>query len=123
MFNLTVLSPNSTAYAWLTLAGILASIILWSRLARRDDRLGLVYVAALVSAFVGAKVVYLAAEGWQHWHDADRWTVLATGKTITGALLGGYVGVEVAKKVLHYEGITGDWFAIITPVGIMLGRI
>jgi phosphatidylglycerol:prolipoprotein diacylglycerol transferase len=114
---------NSTAYGWLMLAGIFVSIIYWSRLARRDERLVLIYVSALVAAFIGAKLVYLGAEGWLHWHDKNRWVILATGKSITGALLGGYLGVEIAKRLLKYDGITGDWFAIIVPIGIMLGRI
>ncbi len=105
------------------LAGIVVSIIFWSRLARRDERLVLIYIAALAGAFLGAKLVYLGAEGWLHWHDANRWLVLATGKSITGALLGGYLAVEIAKRLLKYSGSTGDWFAVIVPVGIMLGRI
>lgn len=114
---------QSTAYGWLMLAGIFASIALWSRVARRDERLVLIYVAALVSAFIGAKLVYLGAEGWLHWHDANRWVVLATGKSITGALLGGYLGVEIAKRLVKYNDVTGDWFAVIVPIGVMLGRI
>lgn len=119
--NLPIL--HSTAYGWLMLAGIFVSIIFWSRLARRDDRLFLVYISALVGAFLGAKLVYLGAEGWLHWHDQNRWVILATGKSITGALLGGYLAVEIAKYFLKYPGTTGDWFAVIVPVGIMLGRI
>lgn len=122
-FDSVVKFPNSTAYGWLMLAGILVSVALWSRLAKRDSRLILIYVAALAGAFLGAKLVYLAAEGWLHWHDANRWLVLATGKSITGALLGGYAGVEIAKRFLGYTRATGDWFAIIAPVSIMLGRI
>jgi phosphatidylglycerol:prolipoprotein diacylglycerol transferase len=114
---------HSTAYGWLMLAGIFVSIVMWSRLARRDERLVLVYIAALAGAFLGAKLVYLAAEGWLHWHDANRWVILATGKSITGALLGGYLAVEIAKRILKYPGTTGDWFAVIVPVGIMLGRV
>lgn len=114
---------QSTAYGWLMLAGIFVSIVLWSRLARHDSRLVLVYIAALTGAFLGAKLVYLGAEGWLHWHDPNRWLILATGKSITGALLGGYAAVEIAKRLLGYRGVTGDWFAIIAPVGIMLGRI
>ncbi len=105
------------------LAGIFVSIVFWMRLARRDDRLVLVYIAALIGAFVGAKLVYLASEGWLHWHDTNRWQVLATGKSITGALLGGYLAVEIAKRALNYPGTTGDWFAVIVPVGVMLGRV
>ena len=116
-------STQSTAYGWLMLAGIFVSIVLWSRLARHDSRLVLVYIAALTGAFLGAKLVYLGAEGWLHWHDPNRWLILATGKSITGALLGGYAAVEISKRLLGYRGVTGDWFAIIAPVGIMLGRI
>jgi phosphatidylglycerol:prolipoprotein diacylglycerol transferase len=110
-------------YGILMLAGIAVSVIMWSRLARRDDRLVLIYVAALAGAFLGAKIVYLAAEGWLHWHDANRWVILATGKSITGALLGGYLAVEAAKRLVGYRQSTGDWFAIIAPLGIMLGRV
>jgi phosphatidylglycerol---prolipoprotein diacylglyceryl transferase len=117
------LPPQSTAYGWLMLAGIFVSIGLWSRVARRDERLVLIYIAALAGAFVGAKVVYLGAEGWLHWHDENRWIELATGKSITGALLGGYAAVEIAKRFLKYRGATGDWFALIVPISIMLGRV
>jgi len=114
---------NSTAYGWLMLAGIFVSILLWSQWIKRDDRLVLVYVAALAGAFLGAKLVYLGAEGWLHWHDPDRWVILATGKSVTGALLGGYAAVEIAKRLLGYRGNTGDWFAVIVPAGVMIGRI
>jgi phosphatidylglycerol:prolipoprotein diacylglycerol transferase len=113
----------STAYGWLMLVGIFVSIIFWSRLARRDERLVLIYISALAGAFLGAKIVYLGSEGWLHWHDPNRWIILATGKSITGALLGGYMAVEIAKHILKYNGTTGDWFAIIVPIGIMLGRV
>lgn len=114
---------KSTAYGWLMLAGILISVLWWSRLAKRDERLLLIYFAALISAFLGAKIVYLAAEGWMFWDDPQRWIIWATGKTILGALLGGYIGVEVAKKFLGYTQATGDWFALIAPFGIALGRV
>jgi phosphatidylglycerol:prolipoprotein diacylglycerol transferase len=105
------------------LAGIAVSVAFWIRLAKRDERLFVIYLSALVSAFLGAKLVYLAAEGWMFWHDPNRWVIWATGKTILGALLGGYIGVECAKKLTGYTQATGDWFAIIAPVGIVLGRI
>ena len=79
---------HSTAYGWLMLAGIFVSVVLWSRLAKRDSRLVLVYVGALAGAFLGAKLVYLGAEGWLHWHDDQRWVILATGKSITGGRAG-----------------------------------
>ncbi len=117
------MSLHSTAYGWLMLAGILVSIVFWSRLAKRDERLVLIYVAALVSAFLGAKLVWLGAEGWLHWRDENFLLQLATGKSVLGALLGGYAGVEIAKRLVGYTSATGDWFALIVPVGIALGRV
>jgi len=110
-------------YGWLMLAGIIVSIFFWARLARRDGRLVWIYIAALVGAFVGAKIVYFLTEGWLDLGRPDAWQRLATGKTILGGLLGGYAGVEIAKRILGYAGATGDWFALIAPVGIALGRV
>ena len=111
------------AYGWLMLAGIGVSLVLWSRLTRRDARMIPIYLGALAGAFLGAKLVYLAAEGWLHWHDPNRWVILATGKSITGALLGGYAGVELVKRLIGYRSPTGDWFAIIAPLSILIGRV
>ena len=107
---------SSSPYSLLMLAGIAVSIAFWVRLAKRDERLLVIYIAALVSAFLGAKLVYLAAEGWMFWDAPERWMIWATGKTILGALLGGYAGVEVAKKLTGYTEATGDWFALIAPL-------
>jgi phosphatidylglycerol:prolipoprotein diacylglycerol transferase len=110
-------------YSLLMLAGIAVSVAFWMRLAKRDERLLIIYIAALVSAFLGAKIVYLIVEGWMFWDAPDRWVIWVTGKTILGALLGGYLGVETAKKLTGYTQATGDWFAVVAPVGIVLGRI
>ena len=105
------------------LGGIIVSILLWSRIARRDERLLFIYIGGLMGAFLGAKLVYVFAEGWLHLGQPDMWIQLATGKTILGALLGGYLAVELAKKFVGYKEATGDWFALIAPIGIILGRI
>src|SRR5437868_258730 len=55
--QVVVVSP----YSCLMLARIVTSILFWSHLAKRDDRLLLIYIAALVGAFSGAKIVYVGA--------------------------------------------------------------
>ena len=45
---LTFPSLQASPYGWLLLAGIAASLFTWTRLARRDHRLVLIYVAALL---------------------------------------------------------------------------
>ena len=121
--GLALATAGSSAYGWLLLGGIGVSLWLWSKLTRRDPRLLVIYIGALAGAFLGAKVVYLAAEGWLHWRDTNRWLVLATGKSITGALLGGYAGVEIAKRAIGYRRPTGDWFAVVVPISVMIGRV
>ena len=112
-----------TPYSWLMIAGILLSLWFWSRNAPRRRGMGAIYFAALAGAFIGAKIIYIFAEGWLHWNDPNRWLIFATGKTIVGALLGGYAGVEIAKRAVGYSGVTGDFFATIAPLSIILGRI
>ena len=110
-------------YTWLLIAGVVISFFFWKRRARQDKRLVFIYGAALVGAFFGAKIVYLLAEGWLHLGAPDVWLQLAAGKSILGALLGGYVFVELAKRHVGYERTTGDDFALIAPVSIGLGRV
>jgi len=117
------MTAGNPVYAWTLLGGVLLGLVFWSRLALRDGRLMLLYIGALLGAFLGAKLVYLAAEGWLYWDDPDRLLRWATGKTILGGLLGGYLAVEGMKKLLRYESATGDWFASIVPWGIILGRV
>jgi phosphatidylglycerol:prolipoprotein diacylglycerol transferase len=114
---------RTSPYGWLMIVAIAVSVWIWSRIGKRDPRLVLIYIGALISAFIGAKVAYVAAEGWLHWSDPNRWLYFLTGKSITGALLGGYLGVEIAKGVLGYKTPTGDLFAVVAPVGIVIGRI
>lgn len=105
--------------------GITVSLIVWIRLAKSDPKLIFIYVAALIGAFLGGKISYLLSEGVlhlnQHWD--ERVAVLLTGKSITGGLLGGFLGVELTKKLLKYRRPTGDLFAIVVPLGVMVGRL
>lgn len=112
-----------SVYGAMALAGIVVTFLTWWRWAREDRRLVFVYVACLAGAFFGAKLVYLAAEGWLHWGHAGFWRQVATGKSVIGALAGGYGGVELGKWLVGYRGITGDRFASFTPLGILLGRV
>lgn len=117
------MSLPSSAYSLLMLAGIGVSLFLWTRLARADSRLPAVYFSGLCGAFIGAKLAYLLAEGWQHVGEPGMWLQWATGKSIVGALLGGYAGVELGKWFVGFTATTGDWFALIAPVGIVIGRV
>lgn len=117
-----ILNQSSTAYVIIMLAGILFGALWWSKKFRDEQRLIQIYALGIVCAFAGAKIGYLLAEGWLHLGDPTFWLYLANGKTILGALLGGYAGVEFAKHLTGYRQATGDWFATATPIGIAAGR-
>lgn len=102
--------------------GLGASALIWRRLAPavRTKGPGLIFIGAVGGAVVGAKLGFLFAEGWHYRHD---WLALASGRTILGALLGGYAGVELTKKALGESRATGDAFAVVVPVALCSGRI
>jgi len=104
-------------------AGILIGAVYWYRRSRGQSDLLLIYLGALVGGFAGAKIAYLLAEGWLEWQQPDRWLRWATGKSVLGGLLGAYAGVELTKHLTGHKQSTGDAFALIVPVGILLGRV
>ena len=111
------------AYAVLMAAAIVVSAIYWFTKSKHEPSLLVVYIGALGGAFIGAKLAYIFAEIWFDWGAPDFWLRLATGKSILGGLLGGYAGVEIMKKLVRYEKPTGDAFAVILPVGLIMGRV
>lgn len=114
---------GSPLYPLLVLAGILFGAIYWYRASTTDSRLPLIYFGGLAGAFLGAKLAFLFAEGWLHWHDPQRVKILLSGKSVMGALPGGWAGVELAKKTLGYRQVTGDRFALLLPIPLILGRL
>ena len=120
---LTLLAFPRGTLLWV--GGIAVSVVVWLFVARRSapvDRWTLlrVYLGGLVGAFVGAKVAYMIGDGWAHLADTR---ALLTGKSILGAIPGGYAGVVAAKHVLGVQRHTGDWFAIAVPAAVAVGRV
>jgi phosphatidylglycerol:prolipoprotein diacylglycerol transferase len=90
-----------------------------------DPRHRWVGLGALVGAVVGAKAGMLLFEPL----DAvgamlERMASLDfSGKTVVGALIGGYLGVELTKKIVGIRHSTGDGFAVALPVAQGVGRV
>lgn len=117
------LLPGNGLYLLAMLASLIGAAIWWSRRFRGDGRLAQIFAGAVLGAFAGAKLAYFLAEGWMHWGQAGFWVRLAHGKTVLGALLGGYAGVEAVKWLIGYRQATGDGFATVAPLGIAVGRV
>lgn len=83
-------------HRWLLVAGAVAGAVFGSRLTGALERLG---------------------EG------ATDPLVLVSAKSIVGGILGGWIGVEAAKRMAGITSRTGDLFAAPLLVGIAVGRI
>lgn len=80
-----------------------------------------VLLGCIVGAGIGNKLVF-AVEYPQLWSEHG-WHTLAQGQSIIGGLLGGLVGVEIAKKISGIQHSTGDDFVLPIMVGTIIGRI
>ena len=88
-----------------------------------DDTRWSLIVAVVLGAAVGAKLLHHLGAPTEL---AARWrepAFLLGGKTIVGALLGGWVAVELTKKALGIVRSTGDLYALPLTLGIAVGRI
>jgi prolipoprotein diacylglyceryltransferase len=79
-------------------------------------------VAAILGAALGSKLLFLLqVPGFVAAHFPSAESVLG-GKTIVGGLLGGLVGVELAKKRVGVADSTGDLFTFPVIAGLEVGR-
>ncbi len=108
-------------------AGIsLPSLILLSKILSR--RLLALMAASLLGSLVGMKlplIVWPSAHGppWDGSFLKSFPILIFSGKTIVGGLLGGWLAIELAKRVMDMKRRTGDPFAPALAIGLAFGRI
>jgi phosphatidylglycerol---prolipoprotein diacylglyceryl transferase len=120
-------------YPMTAVLGILLSAWAWERLPKLGSaptvaQRHVIFAGALLGMVLGAKLAYLVVEGWLDAFNASlswraRSLMLLQGKSVTGALLGAYLGVELAKRRVGYRQATGDTFALLVPFSLALGRV
>jgi phosphatidylglycerol---prolipoprotein diacylglyceryl transferase len=87
-----------------------------------DDQRWAVIAAAAIGALLGSRVLSLLEQtprlkmSWQA-------LFLTGGKTIVGGLLGGWIAVEMVKRLRGIRTRTGDLFVVPLCIGIGVGRI
>jgi prolipoprotein diacylglyceryltransferase len=93
-----------------------------------EERIVVASSAVLVGGVLGARLI----TAWEHpafYADAVAagaplgWIIEHSGKSILGALAGGYLAGAVAKRLLGYRGSTADHYALAIPVATAVGRI
>lgn len=113
-----------------SLAGVaIGFAIYYVELRRRgwlDARIVWISVAALLGATVGARLItmwerpeVIAAFSTMPFTEA----IERSGKSIIGAVAGGYLAIVLAKRAFSYRRSTGDNYALAIPVATVIGRI
>lgn len=91
-----------------------------------EPRIVWISLAALLGAAIGARLITA-------WERPDWWVAYASlpltqalevsGKSIIGAIVGGYVAITVSKRFLGYRRSTGDAYVLALPIATAIGRI
>jgi phosphatidylglycerol:prolipoprotein diacylglycerol transferase len=112
-----------------TYAGLMALTVLTGVLLARGrqrslgltprQRLG-IGLGAFCGAMIGAKLPFVLSD-WPGLLSGAAW--FANGKTIVFGLVGGYLGVELAKDALGVTIKTGDSFAVPVAGAVAVGRL
>lgn len=116
---------HATTIYPLIMFGALAAGIVLSR--PRQARLGLTVIqrisislGAFCGGMLGSKIPFVLADS-RGALCAQAW--ISDGKTIMFGLVGGYLGVEIAKAAVQVRTKTGDSFAVPLAVAIGIGRL
>jgi phosphatidylglycerol:prolipoprotein diacylglycerol transferase len=116
--------PHDFRYTLVMLAAIVVMSVLLRRwqaklLLAWWQKLGL-GIGGFCGAMIGAKLPF-ALSDWTGLISGTAW--LSDGKTIMFGIVGGYLGVELAKWTLDVRIKTGDTFAVPVAVGVAIGRL
>jgi phosphatidylglycerol---prolipoprotein diacylglyceryl transferase len=82
-----------------------------------------ILVGAILGALVGSKLLAIVESWPEYWAHRTDPAIWLGGKTIVGGLLGGWIGVEIAKRLLHHRQSTGDLFVFPLIFGMAVGRV
>lgn len=114
-------------FEWAALA---SGLLFYRRIRKQQNAPGLlapgrfaVLVGCLAGAALGNKAAFWL-ENPHLWAEHGReWGVWLSGQSVIGALLGGWLGVEVGKKIGGVASRTGDDFVRPILLGLVIGRI
>ena len=111
-------------YGFFVGLGIVIGILVWFILREPSHKKdgGIVILAALVGGTIGAKLPIVVLT-LPYVLRTGNWSALLSGRTITGGLIGAFIGVIVVKKLCKIEGRFGNPIAIGAAFGCAIGRL
>ncbi|HSK32495.1 MAG TPA: prolipoprotein diacylglyceryl transferase family protein [Propionicimonas sp.] len=114
-------------HAFCLTLGILTATLVMVYEARRRGRLDQELVAVMAGTLLFGAVGAKLATVWQYVRLSPDPTLFGAlvdgGKSILGGLAGAYVGALITKKIVGYQGKTGDLFAPGIALGMAVGRV
>jgi phosphatidylglycerol---prolipoprotein diacylglyceryl transferase len=87
------------------------------------DETAWVFIGCIFGALLGSKLLAWAESPSVYWAHRDHPEVFIGGKSIVGGLLGGWLGVEIAKRALGRSASLGDAFVFPLILGTAIGRV
>ena len=113
-----------------SIAGILVGLALYYLALRRrgmlDERILFISLAVLIGGGIGGRLL-LTFEHLEAYADLGTapltWVIEHSGKSLLGAIAGGWIAAVVAKWAFGYRRSTGDCYALAIPVAVAIGRV
>jgi phosphatidylglycerol---prolipoprotein diacylglyceryl transferase len=91
-----------------------------------EPRIIWISIAAVLGGALGARLI----TAWEHLEIYRAmegvplsWAIEHSGKSLIGALAGGYLATVLAKRAFGYTRSTGDAYLLAIPVAVVIGRI
>jgi prolipoprotein diacylglyceryltransferase len=113
-----------------TVLAIAVGLALYYRELRRRRMLGSTIVWISLAAILGAAFGARLITAWEHpaYYAAFGEMPLTvaiehSGKSLLGALAGGYLAIHLAKRAFGYTRSTGDCYVLAIPVATAIGRV
>lgn len=127
-FTAPVLHPVFEAIAYFVAGVLYRSLRKRQGDSLQDSTRMTIIVAAIIGAAVGSKLLHHFASPSEFMAQLEKSgpeiaAYLMGGKTIVGALLGGWISVEWMKRRAHIQSRTGDLFALPLICGMAIGRL
>lgn len=117
----------TAGFAFTALAYVVGLVIFaWESRRRGFDRGAMVQIvaAAVFGGAIGARLSQFIYQGWPASVPASAIVDPATGgRAILGGVIGGWIAVELMKRVMGLRRRTGDAFALALAGGEAVGRI